>query len=153
MKKRIAGLDISTPIVGGGVSWEHIQEPKDRIQHLFTYLESKRILTNPSYVELVDQCISSALEIKLTLVNLTKDFIFDNDDMSSINKLIDVCNKYLNDVNQKSMPRLIYKQGDNWAEISFDEAMKTFRYAFRDEIQVLEKRHGILFRKEIPDKY
>lgn len=153
MKKRISGLDISTPIIGGGVSWEHIQEPKDRIRHLFTYLESKRILTNPSYMELVDQCIASALEMRQTLVDITKDFIFDNEDMLSINNLIDVCNKYLDDVNQRSMPRLIYKQNDNWAEISFDKAMKTFRYAFRDEIQALEKRHNLSFRKEIPDKY
>ena len=72
MKYRINS--ISVPF--GGISWEQYTTEKDRIEYLFFYLESKRILTNPIEMELPDQCVHSVLKIKAELVNIAKDFDF-----------------------------------------------------------------------------
>lgn len=135
MKYDISG--VSTPF--GGVSWNKKITAKDRFEYLLLYFESKRILTNPSYMELKDECISSVLEIRRTIVDMAKDVTFSDKDLDIIRKLINACNDYLNTVNKKDIPHLIYKNEDMWADESFDKSMKKFRFNFRDEISQIEK--------------
>lgn len=90
MKYRINS--ISVPF--GGISWEQYTTEKDRIEYLFFYLESKRILTNPIEMELPDQCVHSVLEIKAELVNIAKDFDFSSNVKKELRQLIQTCNKW-----------------------------------------------------------
>ena len=106
MKYRINS--ISVPF--GGISWEQYTTEKDRIEYLFFYLESKRILTNPIEMELPDQCVHSVLEIKAELVNIAKDFDFSSNVKKELRQLIQICNKYLDNLNK--LRRHIFHQTD-----------------------------------------
>ncbi len=140
---------VSIPI--GGISWEKCVTEKDRIQYLFFYLESKRILTNPMSMEVVDGCINSVLEIKSVLVEATKDIPFSENNLNSIRQMISGCNDFLNNINETDYPHLIYKNKDRWGDLRFDTAMKTFRESFRQPIKEIEKQTGITFKGHISD--
>lgn len=142
---------ISTPI--GGISWDNNTTAKDRFRYLLLFLESKRILTNPFYMELKAECIESVLEIKHTLVEITKDVTFKDQDYEIIRDLLAACNEYLDAVRPDSVPYLIYKDGGRWAAATFDMAMKKFRKAFKTGISQIEKKHGLQYMGIIPEKY
>jgi hypothetical protein len=63
--KRINGL--STPWLG--VSWETKDGDKDHAQELITYLEDRRVLYNPSHMEVPYQCVESVIEIRKFLTS------------------------------------------------------------------------------------
>lgn len=149
MKYELNG--ISTPF--GGISWDNNTTAKDRFQYLLLFLESKRILTNPFYMELKAECIESVLEIKHTLVEITKDVSLKDQDYAIIQGLLTACNEYLDAVRPDAVPYLIYKDGGRWADATFDMAMKSFRKAFKTGIRQIEKAYGLRYMGRIPDKY
>lgn len=149
MKYRINS--ISTPI--GGISWEEYITEKDRIRHLFLYLESKRILTNPISLEIVEQCVSSVLEIRNKLVEITMDVKFCDSTLSYVREMINACNVYLNSVNTMKPTQIIYKNNGRWEDLNFDKAMKTFRKSFKQAIKRLEEQTGVRFNGRISDKW
>ena len=149
MKHELNG--ISLPF--GGISWDNNTTAKDRFRYLLLYLESKRILTNPMYMELKEECIDSVLEIKQTLVSITKDVDFGEVDLDIVRSLIAACNDYLDTVRSDSIPHLIYKDGYHWADAMFDSAMKKFRKEFADEIKRIEEKHGLHYKARIPKRY
>ena len=67
--------------------------------------------------------------------------------------LVDACNVYLDKVQPMDLPTIIFKNGDKWEDLSFDNAMKKFRNSFKVEINKIETKYGLYFRKEIPDNY
>lgn len=142
---------ISTPL--GGISWDKQVSSKDRFRHLFVFLESKRILTNPIEMEIADWCIHSVLEIKNILVNITKDVEFSDKEINIIRNMLNACNEYLDLVNPKRGSGIIYKNGERWADVGFDTAMKKFRKAFKDSITEIEANHKIKFNKIIPEEF
>ena len=62
-------------------------------------------------MELKEECIESVLEIKQTLVSITKDVDFRDSDIDIVRSLIAACNDYLDTVRSDSIPHLIYKAG------------------------------------------
>ena len=149
MKHELNG--ISFPF--GGIAWDNNTTAKDRFRYLLLFLESKRILTNPFYMELKQECIESALEIKHTLVDITRDAEFDEKDTDIVRFLVVACNTYLDTVRSGTIPHLIYKDGDRWADVAFEGAMKNFRNSFRSGIKQIEDRYGLRYKARIPDKY
>ena len=141
MSYRLDGF--STPF--GGISWSKLVDEKDRIKYLFTFLSSKRILTNPIEMEIKEQCIDSVLDIKQTLVEITKDVKFSKSNITEIYKMISSCNKYLDKINSLNLPHIIYKDNDNlkWEDYGFDTAMKNFRDEFNESISIIERNTGI----------
>lgn len=149
MKYEINGF--STPF--GGLSWNKSITGKDLFAHLFLYLESKRILTNPIEMENKEWCITSVLEIKNNLVAFMNGVSLNQFDLTTIRNLIDSCNRYLDTVSSMKLPSIIYKNGDQWEELNFDKAMKSFRFDFKNEIKRIEEKYKLHFNKEIPEKY
>lgn len=149
MKHELNG--ISLPF--GGISWDNNTTAKDRFRYLLLFLESKRILTNPMYMELKEECIESVLEIKQTLVSITKDVDFGETDINIVRSLIAACNDYLDTVRSDSIPHLIYKDGYSWADAAFDTAMKKFRKAFKNGITQIEDEYKLRYNARISDKY
>ena len=111
MEFRLNG--ISVPF--GGISWDKDVSEKDRIKHLFFYLESKRILTNPIEMEIANQCVEAVLEIKNMLISITQDVEFSNENIELLRQMINACNKYLDDLNKLELPHIIYKENDRWS--------------------------------------
>lgn len=143
---------ISTPV--GGLSWEIIEIDKQGIKEMFNYLETKRLLINPMEMEIPEQCALSALEIKRYLVDLLQEFKFINETEDIIKNLCNACNTFLDGLNEKNRPHIIYKNdhGD-WCDMSFSRIMKEFRTTFRTNIAMLENEYKIDFKKEIPEQY
>ena len=142
---------ISLPF--GGVSWSKSLTAKEMFSHLLLYLESKRILVNPAHMEYKEWCIKSVLEIKETLVDITKDMSFKDNELCIIREMIDACNTYLDVVTPLNLNGIIYKNGDNWCDLSFDSAMKKFRASFKEQIKTIEQKYKLKFNKEIPDMF
>ena len=149
MKYNING--ISVPF--GRISWSKNNSPKEAFSYLFLFLESKRILVNPIDMEFKEWCIESVLEIKETLVAITKDIKFKNNEIQIIRELIDACNTYLDTVSPMNLNGIIYKDGDRWEDLSFDKAMKNFRASFKAQIDIIEQKYKLKFNKEISDLY
>lgn len=61
-------------------------------------------------MELPDQCVHSVLEIKAELVNIAKDFDFSSNVKKELRQLIQICNKYLDNLNKLNLPHIIYKE-------------------------------------------
>lgn len=141
MSFRITGF--STPF--GGVSWEYTTSSKKRIIDFFHFLESKRLLTNPWYLEVVSQCVDSALEIKSALVSLTKDVDFSEEDCYVISTMIDATNNFLDELNkiQDFIPHI--HTGDNL----FDYALKRYRDEILKGIHYFETSYNLKFGKDI----
>ena len=149
MSYRINGLSTSF----GGVSWEKCVTEKDRIRYLFLYLESKRILTNPISMEIIDECIASVLEIKNTLITITYDMVFSKENLNCIRKMVKACNDYLDRTTELNLPHIIYKENDRWENLNFDKVMKDFRKNFRLEISNIENNSHLVFEGRISDKW
>ena len=138
----------------GGISWNKTSSSKELFAHLLLFLESKRILVNTIEMELKDWCIESVLDIKKQLVSITQEFNLKDFDAERIRNLIDACNHYLDTVTPMDLPRIIYKRdGEHWADLSFDQTMKTFRNSFKQEIEKIEKKYRLKFRKNIPEEF
>ena len=66
--RRLTG--ISTPF--GGVSWEASESDRTHAQRLLAYLEDRRVLYDPTEVEVPHHCISSILQIRSELTETRK---------------------------------------------------------------------------------
>lgn len=118
---------------------------------LFEFLYSKRILVYPKEMEIKEWCMDSVLSIKDFIVKC--DALNDFDE-NVIETLIDICNKFLNDVRPLDLPGIIYKANNyQWIDFKFDKAMKAFRKGFKTEISKVEKIYGVNFHKIIPEEY
>lgn len=126
---------------------------KARLQQMFLFLESKRILTNPFYMERKDECVYSVLEIKKKLTEFTQDITLGDMDIDVIRSLIVACNEYLDSVRPDTVPHLIYKDHGRWADVTFDSAMKKFRAIFKTAINKIEKTYDLEFSVMIPEDY
>ncbi len=149
MKYELSGF--SVPI--GGISWNKNMTGKDFFKNLFLFLESKRILVNPVEMEKKEWCIESVLEIKQNLLPVTGSLSLSEFDLKIIRNMIDACNTYLDAVSPLKLPMIIYKNHNEWEDVSFDKAMKEFRNTFRDDIKSVEKQYKLCFAKEIPDSF
>lgn len=141
MSVRFTGF--STPF--GGASWEYTESTKERVEALFSFLESKRLLTNPWYLEVVSQCVESALEIRNALVTMTKNINFPNEDCFVISNMVDASNKFLDDLNkiQELVPHIHI--GNNL----FDYALRQYRNEIKNGIQYFETSYNLKFGKKI----
>ena len=126
---------------------------QSRFQHLLLFLESKRILVNPMYMELKTECIASVLEIKKELVAATKDGLFDDSALAIIRSMLTACNDYLDCIRQESIPHLIYKDGKSWADPTFEIAMKKFRKEFQQAIKQIESDYALKYWGKIAKDY
>ena len=149
MKFEING--ISFPF--GGISWNKNISTKEMFSHLLLFLESKRVLVNPIEMEKKEWCIESVLEIKQKLVLITEGIELKDEEREIILNLIEACNEYLNKVVPMELPYIILKNGDKWENLCFDEAMKKFKNAFKQEIQKIEICYKVSFTKIIPDEF
>lgn len=143
---------ISTPI--GGISWEYTETEKQEVQKLFFFLESKRLLTNPTEMEVKRWCIESALEIKHKLVDTLSEYDFSKDTIVCIRSMLEACNDFLDKLDTVKGTGIFYKnQNGDWENSAFSSAMKQFRNVFREHINLLSDVYGITFNKTIPTKY
>ncbi|MFR9707918.1 DUF6650 family protein [Paenibacillus sp. MB22_1] len=143
---------ISAPF--GGLSWEITESERQGIEKLFYFLEAKRLLTNPIEMEMPEQCATSTIENKNFIVVLLGDRAFSDATKTILRSMTDACNTFLDELNAKKRPHIIYKnnQGD-WVDSNYSQIYKNFRSTIRLGIQELEIRFRLKFEKAIPEEY
>ena len=144
MPFRPTGFD--TPF--GGISWEVTTSRKKRIEEMFFQLESRRLLSNPGYLEVVDQCVTSALEIRECLVAVIKDVDFPKADKIVLSSMINGCNGFLDDLNQaQGLVPHIALYGNNSNLLYY--ALKKFRDSIKVGIMYFESEYRLVFNQKI----
>ena len=144
MPFRVNGFD--TPI--GGISWEYTTSRKKRIEEMFFFLESRRLLSNPQYLEVADQCSTSAIEIRECFVDVIKDIHFPEADKIVLSSMIEGCNSFLDDLNKaQDLVPYISLYGKNGNLLYY--AIKKFRDSIKVGIMYFENEYRTSFKKEI----
>ena len=135
----------------GGTSDECKSTAKDFYRDLFVYLESKRVLFNPSAVEQREHCISSVLEMKQTLSGSIRGQRLTDIELQPIREMLDACNNYLDKVGTSDGPDFIIlaTQGCEWFDNSPNGALGSMRIKFRSAIKSIERDYAIKYGKEI----
>lgn len=147
---KITGID--TPF--GGVSWEFTETAKSGIQDLFFFLEAKRILVSPIDMEIKSWCEQSAIEIRNKLTELLSRHDFNVETVEAIRCMVSACNTFLDDMSRVDEQGIIYKNGNgDWENDTFSIGMKKYRNFFREKINWLSEKYGLVFIKEIPEEY
>jgi hypothetical protein len=59
---RLTGL--SFPVIGGGVSWSPVEGERTAAKRILAWLEDRRVLYQPTEMEIPEHCIQSVLEIR-----------------------------------------------------------------------------------------
>lgn len=135
----------------GGTSNECKPTAKDFYRDLFIYLESKRVLFNPSAVEQREHRISSVLEMKQTLTASIRGKRLTDIELQPIREMLDACNNYLDKVGTSDGHDFIILavQGCEWFDNSPNGALGSMRIKFRSAIKSVERDYAIKYGKEI----
>lgn len=132
--KRINGL--SSPFFG--VSWDPNGTDKDHIKELVAYLEDRRVLYNPSEMEMPQHCVESVLDIRRTLTNKIGK-VQDENLIIILKSMRSACRKFLDNVGvNEDIVRFGHSQG-HWASWSFNGAIGELRGVFGMYIAELAK--------------
>lgn len=93
-RTRITG--ISTPWLGA--SWNPPQSHKAIAEKLITFLEDRRVLYNPSYLESPNHCVTSIIEIRQYLTELLNSLDRESDLGIAIRTIRAACRKFLDTI-------------------------------------------------------
>lgn len=142
--KRLNG--ISTPIFG--VSWNPNQTDKDQAREIIAFLEDRRVLYNPSEMEMPDHCVQSILEIRRFMTQ--KIGTIQNDDLQEdLRAMRASCRKFLDIVGvDDDIVRFGHHQG-HWASWTFNGAIGELRGVFGIHIAKIAVMYGIDVEKDL----
>ena len=129
----------------GGIAWEYTETVEQRIQQLFHFLESRRLLTNAYALEVPSQCVQSAIEIREALVSITEGIKFNEEDVLVLDMMIDACNKLLDDLNKVQGITPYVHIGNSL----FDVAIMNYRDSIKNGVVYFSRNYNIRFKKEI----
>lgn len=144
MPFRPTGFD--TPF--GGISWENTTSRKKRIEEMFFFLESRRLLHNPKYLEVASECVTSAIEIRECFVTVVKDVDFPKVDKIVLSSMVNGCNSFLDDLRQvQGVVPNASLYGINGNLLYY--ALKKFRDSIKVGIMYFEKEYKLEFNRKI----
>ena len=136
--KRLNG--ISTPVFG--VSWNPSQTDKDQAKEVINFLEDRRVLYNPSDMEMPDHCVQSVLEIRKFLthkISTTQD----KNLQDGLRAMRASCRKFLDTVGADDD---IVRYGDHhghWASWTFNGALGELRGVFGIHLAKIATMFGL----------
>lgn len=136
--KRLNG--ISTPIFG--VSWNPNQTDKDQAKEVVAFLEDRRVLYNPSEMEMPSHCVSSVLEIRRFLtqkIGVTQDAEL----LDSLRAMRAACRKFLDAVGANEDIVRFGSHHGHWASWSFNGSIGELRGVFGLHITKIAAMYGL----------
>jgi hypothetical protein len=136
--KRLNG--ISTPVFG--VSWNPIKSEKDQAKEIIAFLEDRRVLYNPSEMEIPGHCIQSIIEIR-QFITPKIGTVQSTELQESLRAMRASCRKFLNLVGADED---IVKYGHNlghWANWEFNSAIGELRGVFGIHLARVAVMYGI----------
>lgn len=142
--KRLNG--ISTPVFG--ISWNPKGTDKDCAKGIIAFLEDRRVLYNPSEMEMPDHCVQSVLEIRQFLTQKIGT-VESTDLQESLRAMRASCRKFLDTVGANdNIIRFGYQSG-HWASWEFNGAVGEFRGIFGIHVARIAVMYGIDVEKDL----
>jgi hypothetical protein len=136
--KSITG--ISTPVFG--VSWNPPKTEKATAKKVIAFLEDRRVLYNPSEMEMPDHCIRSVIEIRSFLTQEIGDS--GNGELrDSLRAMRSACRKFMDVVGaHPDLARFGGHEG-HWASWTFNGALGEMRGVFGVHLAKIAVMHGL----------
>ncbi|MCL4400348.1 hypothetical protein M1506_03720 [Patescibacteria group bacterium] len=136
--KRLNG--ISTPVFG--ISWNPNQTDRDLAKEVISFLEDRRVLYNPSEMEMPDHCVQSVLEIRRFLTQKIG-IAQDNNPVDSLRAMRASCRKFLDTVGaDKDIVQYGHHHG-HWASWTFNGALGELRGVFGIHVARIATMYGL----------
>jgi hypothetical protein len=137
---RLTGLSI--PVFG--VSWNPPEADVARARRVVTYLEDRRVLYNPSDLEVPEHCVQSVLEIRQFLTAELAGAGGDSPLDRSLRAMRAACRKFLDQVQARGPDLVTFAwQRGHWASWEFNAALGELRGVFGVHLAQIAGQHGL----------
>ena len=133
---------ISCPIFG--VSWNPVEVEVTKARRIISFLEDRRVLYDPSQVEIPRYCVESVLEIRRFLTDEIGGLTFDNELAKDLRGMRAACRKFLGAVQNDDRDIVVFAnhQG-HYASWIFIGALGEMRGVFGIHIARIALQYGI----------
>lgn len=133
---------ISTPIFG--ISWNPPEAEIAIARRVVTFLEDRRVLYNPSELELPHYCVESVLQIREFLTEEISQLDPDRELTDSLRAMRASCRKFLDTVHDPEDRIIEYGAHRNhWASWVFNSALGELRGVFGVHIAKIAAQNGL----------
>jgi hypothetical protein len=135
---RLTGF--SSPIFG--ISWNPPESETNIARRIITQLEDKRVLYNPSEMEMPEHCVQSVLHIRHFLTAELGTIQKDSSLSKSIRAMRSACRKFLDSVGEEQRYRFSTSRGhfESW---TFNSAIGELRGVFGIHLAQIASQHGL----------
>ncbi|MEA3277209.1 MAG: DUF6650 family protein [Pseudomonadota bacterium] len=137
--KRLTGF--SSPIFG--VSWNPPESETTIAKRIITELEDRRVLYNPSAMEIPAHCVQSVIEIRRLMSNELGSLSDKSTLASSLRAMRAACRKFLDTVNADERIIEYGTQHGHYASWQFNGAIGELRGVFGVHIAQVAVQHGL----------
>src|SRR5260370_41813298 len=119
MKPRLLFKEIALKITGFttpifGVSWEPPNNEREIAKSVVTFLEDRRVLYNPTELEVPHHCISSVIEIRRFLTEKMNDLDQNGELAKNLRTMRAACRKFLDTTQRLDMQRFSHGSYQSW---------------------------------------
>ncbi len=144
--KRITG--ISSPIFG--VSWNPENTERDFAKEVIIFLEDRRVLYNPSEMEVPQHCVDSVLKIRKFLTSTIGKISEDTELAKSLKAMRAACRKFLDKTGMRNGDIIRYGANrGHWASWEFNGSVGELRGVFGIHIAKIAVTYGIDVEKDL----
>ncbi|WP_455384345.1 DUF6650 family protein [Acidihalobacter prosperus] len=137
--KRLTGF--STPVFG--VSWDPSESERAVAKRVIAQLEDRRVLYNPSEMEVPDQCVTSVVDIRRMLSRELGSLEDKSTLAKSLRAMRAACRKFLDSVQADERIVLFGAQAGHFASWQFNGAVGELRGAFGIHLAQIATQYGL----------
>ena len=137
--KRITGISI----LNSGVSWNPPEPESDVAQRVISELEDRRVLYNPSEMELPAHCVESIIQIRRMLTCELKNLDQSSNLAASLKAMRAACRKFLDTVQTDERIIKFGASHNHFASWQFNGAVGELRGVFGIYIAQIAVQYGI----------
>jgi hypothetical protein len=143
---RLTGF--SVPVFG--VSWNPPEPEIQKARRILTYLEDRRVLFNPSSLEIPEHCVESINEIRLFLTDELSSLNSKTELSSSVRAMRTACRKFMDRVTQKKGDIIRFgAERGHWASWEFLPALGELRGVFGIYVAKIATSYGLDVEKDL----
>jgi hypothetical protein len=136
--KRVAGGSASALSFGAGVSTAAVTTDQDVIQALITFLEDRRVLFNPEYLEVASEVDHSVEDMRKELTEALQQVDRKSPAVAPLRALRAACRRYLDNPRQEFRHIGRHDGRDGRNEPGFFVALGELRAIFGHELKLLD---------------
>ncbi len=125
-----------------GVSWNPKESEIDVARRILTFLEDRRLLYNPYHIEVAEDCVRSALDIRRFLTTEIGKLAGDSELAKHLRGIRAVCRKFLDATDHRSR-RLVHPHWSGWHEAEFFTQLGELRASIGLHVAAISVMHGI----------